>query len=74
VLVLFLPASLLELQNLELSKSTLYSTGVDNAHVALADGAVNSHYTTINSSIDGDGTTTARTSASGFPIPLVDWR
>lgn len=49
--------------------TSLYSTGVDNSHVAIPEGAVDPHYVTISPSVDGVGSTQARTSAMGFPIP-----
>jgi PEP-CTERM motif len=49
--------------------TSLYNSGVDNLGAVLADGTVDSHYNIVSPSIILPETTTARTSASGFPIP-----
>lgn len=46
----------------------IYNTGVDATGAVLADGTVDSNYV-ITASVDGPSTETAKSSASGFPIP-----
>jgi hypothetical protein len=46
----------------------VYNTGVDASGATLPDGTIDLHYT-ITASPDGPSTETAKTSASGFPIP-----